>query len=81
MASTPTSSATSGATITSAERAKILDALEFLRMRVEAIEVRNPCARCLHFDSETQHCEAHNDAVPDDWLAVGCEKWEDDIPF
>lgn len=40
------------------------------------------CVSCDMFDSSSETCKRwDNKRPPVEWLVVGCEEWESDIPF
>ncbi|NCC41687.1 MAG: hypothetical protein EOM21_20185 [Gammaproteobacteria bacterium] len=47
---------------------------------ITEIKVETPCRQCLDF-AEPGYCKQWKQAIPADWLSVGCNNWLDEIPF
>lgn len=42
---------------------------------------KSNCVNCLHFESDTQQCRLVGRMPPPKVVIVGCEYWDEEIPF
>lgn len=65
--------------LTPIQKAKTIQQLELLLAQLKTLKPHTPCNLCVYF--LRGNCSVYQADVPAEFQAVGCEKFEDDVPF
>ena len=65
--------------LTPSQKATAIQQLEMLLAQLRELKPHTPCSRCVFFSGK--RCSVHQADVPADFQPIGCDQFEDEVPF